>query len=77
MSCKSGDGYLRDGEKVGKSVLVSIIVVMVRFSDFVVVFVVVVLYKLLNCVVNELKPSILFHGHGRQMIYHPPLLPSE
>lgn len=52
---------------MGKSVLVLSIVVMVRFLDFVGVGVGVV-YKLLNCVVDELKPSILFHGNGRQII---------
>lgn len=52
---------------MGKSVLVLNIVVMVRFLDFVGVGVVVV-YKLLNRVVDDLKPSMLFHGHGRQII---------
>lgn len=50
--------YLRDREKVGKSVLVLNIIVMEGFLDFVGV----VVYKLLNCVVDELKPSILFHA---------------
>ncbi|KAH1250132.1 hypothetical protein GmHk_05G013354 [Glycine max] len=50
--------YLRDREKVGKSVLVLSIIVMEGFLDFVGV----VVYKLLNCVVDELKPSILFHA---------------
>ena len=66
MNCNSDDGYLRDREKVGKSVLVLNIVVMVRFWGL--VGDVVVVYNLLNCIVDELKPSILFHGHRRQII---------